>query len=129
MKPVVLLAGPDLTRLAEISACFDPMSCALVLAPSGEPVRALVTTAPCDNPVAAVVELTGNENIAELEELLARYPRTAFVLLLDEMPPHAAVVRATARQAAFLDRRESTLTISATLVALMYQRRAEAQPA
>jgi hypothetical protein len=48
-------------------------------------------------------------------------PSTKFVFLIDEMPPAAAIARVTGGQGVFLSKSESTLSVCATVVALLKQ--------
>ena len=121
MKTHLLLAGSHLRRLAEISSMLDPTEYGHVIAQTRRPLPYV-----CGHsgpwPDGAIVELAGTETLTEFVELRERCPTSCFVFLVDQMPPHAAVARAVGAQGVFLDRRESTLTISATLISLLHQR-------
>ena len=121
MKVQVLLAGRDLPRMAQITATLAPRDFASVIAET-DSALAYVRTRCSSRPDGAVLELSGIETVAQFRELVARCPSACFVFLVDQMPPSAAVAKAAGEWAAFLDKNESSLAISATLVSLLYQR-------
>ena len=120
-KVHVLLAGSNLARLVEISATLDPMKAAHVLAHTNSPLE--YTGSPSSyRPEAVILELSGTETVNEFSELLLRHLSACFVFLVEQMPPSAAVAKAVGHRGVFLDKEESPLAISATLVSILYQR-------
>jgi hypothetical protein len=74
-------------------------------------------------PAAMIVALRGNELISDLRELLSVSDQTAFLFLIPEMPPHAALARImNAHGAAILCADAPTIVIVATVVALLASR-------
>jgi hypothetical protein len=74
-------------------------------------------------PVAMIVALPGNELISDVRELLAVSDRTAFLFLIPDMPPRAALTRLVdAHGSAILGAHEPTVVVVATLVALLASR-------
>jgi len=124
----VLLAGSDLARMVEISAKLDPMEHAHVIAHTSAALK-YVGTPSSYRPDGAILELSGKESVNEFSELLQRQPSACFVFLTDSMPPSAAIAKAVGGQGVFLDKGESPLTISATLVSILYQRSRNASQA
>jgi hypothetical protein len=124
----VVLAGPDLARLVEISAKLDPMDYAPVIAHTRTPLAYFAGTFN-DRPEGCIAELRATDNVAEVKEALDGNPQASFVFLIEEMPPSAALAHVAGRQAVFLARAEPAVTISATLVALLYQRYLDARQA
>jgi hypothetical protein len=84
-----------------------------------DPVRYLGKD-PRPDTQAAVIYLTGRENIADFHELLTAHPRTLFVFMMDEFPPPPAMARVVHLQgSAFLRKGESALVVAATLIAML----------
>jgi len=75
------------------------------------------------HPAAMIVALRGGELIPDIRSLLSISDRTAFLFLVPEMPPHAALARVVnAHGSAILSASEPTIVIVATLVGLIAQR-------
>jgi hypothetical protein len=127
-KTHLLLLGKDLARLVEISANLNPKEYAHVIAQSHYPLEYLMGTFRT-KPEVAIVEMTGKENVVELHEALHQHLSTAFLFLVPEMPPSAAIAKVVGQRGVFLDRGESAVSISATAVALVHQRREDARRA
>jgi hypothetical protein len=128
MKPPILLVGRELPRMAQISLTLDPREYTPVIAGVTSPL-AYFAAYGSQTPAGAVVELLGTENIVEVEEALQKSNGAAIVFLIDRMPPSAAMARVASDRAVFLDKAESALTISATLIALVFQRTLQAKQA
>lgn len=76
-------------------------------------------------PAAMIVALRGNELINDIRDLLSASDETAFVFLIPEMPPRAALARVmNTHGAAILCADEPTVVVVATLVALLASRNA-----
>ena len=128
-KTHVLLVGRQLARLVEISARLNPREYAHVIAQSHMPLEYLLGSFRTQ-PEVAIVELTGREGVVEFEDVVRQNVSTSFIFLVPEMPPSAAIAKATGSRGIFLDRDESALSISAAIVALLLQRnREDAWPA
>jgi hypothetical protein len=122
MKREVVILGPNLADLVDISVQLGPASYTTVVAETPSPF-AYLTKAGTPDSDGVILKLNGRENVADFRSLLERFPRTSFVFLASEFPPHAAVARVVSQySAAILRASESPLAIVATLVALIYQK-------
>ena len=119
-KTLILMVGKNLSRLSEISSMLDPNEYAHLIAHTYTPLEYMAGSFRT-RPAAAVIDLVGNEIIVEYHEVMEQNPSTKFVFLIDEMPPAAAVAKVTAGHGVFLSKSESTLSICATIVALLKQ--------
>jgi hypothetical protein len=119
MRGTLVLAGPDLTAMSKLAAELGASFGTPLLIVASDPVEKL-TAHPVNDASAAVVWLTGRENVAELRLLLAAYPGTPFVLLTRTYPPHAAVAHVVSSyHAAELPDGESPIVVAATLIGLL----------
>jgi hypothetical protein len=122
VKREVLILGPSLPELVDISVQLGPASYTTIVAETRAPFE-YMSPPGGQAPDGVIMKLNGRENVAEFRSLLNRYPRTSFVFLAAEFPPHAAIARVVSQHsAAILRASESPLAIVATLIALIYQK-------
>ena len=117
-RPHVLLAGESIADLVPLVAlgagCWSHD-----IVESSRPIEHLLALPPT-SPDAAVVALSGRENVADLGSLIGSFPTARFVLLYPEFPPPAALARTVRRHGGVILRRtEAPAVIVATLVALL----------
>jgi hypothetical protein len=92
---------------------------------ASEPVDTLQTARQLiqHEPAAMIVALPGNELISDIRELLSASDRTAFLFLIPDIPPRAALARLVSQHgSAILSAREPTVVVVATLFALLASR-------
>jgi hypothetical protein len=92
---------------------------------ASEPVDTLQTAHQLvqHQPAAMIVALPGNELISDIRELLSASDRTAFLFLVPDMPPRAALARlVNTHGSAILSAHEPTVVVVATLFALLASR-------
>jgi hypothetical protein len=122
MKTQVLITGPSLEALLQLSLLLDKRFYSVFVIEAKQPVRRLLVEGAGD-PEAAVVHLMGNENVVELRRLFEAFPHTRFLFLVSQLPLHAAEARIIAANGSTVLRRdESPVFIAATLVALLAAR-------
>jgi hypothetical protein len=122
MKTQVVIAGPVLDALLELSLLLDKRFYSVFVIEAQHPVRRLLLEGAGD-PDGAVVHLLGNENVVELRRLLEAFPSTRFIFLVAQMPLHAAAARMVGEHGSTVLRRdELPVFIMATLVALLAPR-------
>jgi hypothetical protein len=81
-------------------------------------------------PAAMIVALPGDELVSDIRELLSASDRTAFLFLVPDMPPRAALARLVNQHgSAILSPDEPTVVVIATLFALLAGRGSETNPA
>jgi hypothetical protein len=119
-KPLIVMAGRNLARLSEISLMLDPKEYAQIVAQTYAPLEYMMGSFRT-RPSAAIIDMTGSEMIVEYHEAMQQNPSTRFVFLIDEMPPAAALAKASAAHGVFLSKDESPATIGATVVSLLRQ--------
>lgn len=118
MRTQVVLAGPHLPALLELSLLLDKASYSVYAIESKSPVERLLEGGV--EAEAAVVHLNGRENVGDLQRLFDCFPETRFILLADEFPPRAALARLVHRNAsAILRAQEQPVFVVATLVAML----------
>jgi hypothetical protein len=118
MNPTVVIAGSDLVRLVGLAVGLGATG-APTMIETPDPVARL-TTRPLHFGDAAVLLLTGRENIGDLLAMFKANAGVRSVLLSPACPPHAAVARVVAQHnGAVLPATESPVVIAATLIALL----------
>ena len=117
----LILAGPDLRRLAELSAQLGSLALTPILAQTESPLGYL-TDAP-DELSAAIACLTGLENVGDFHQLFALRGGLPVVFLALQFPPPPSVARLVAAHGGqVLAADENAVVVAATLLALIYQR-------
>jgi hypothetical protein len=120
----ILLVGEEMAPLVEVSLQLDRAAYAISIALVRCPLDYLLQH-PSRQPDGVIVLLTGNENVADFRAGCAAYPESTLVFLANHFPPRPAIARVVDQYyGAILRTTESPLTIVASLVALMFQRRA-----
>jgi hypothetical protein len=119
----VVLARSDLGNLVTLSVELGMTLGSPTLVESRHPVESLT-----QRPIgadAAIVFLTGTENVSDLLTLFKANRNAAFLLLTPAMPPHAAVARVVnEHHGAIVSAKESPIVVIATLIALLSRRHA-----
>jgi hypothetical protein len=119
VKKQIVIAGPVMSSLVDLSLLLDKSTYSVFLIEARRPTQRLLVEGAGD-PDAMVVYLSGEENVVDLRRLLDAYPGTRFLFLAPAFPPHAAISRIAMRYGATLLRQEEgPLVVVATLVALM----------
>jgi hypothetical protein len=119
MKTKVVIIGPSLESLLQISLLLDKRSYSIFVIEAKEPVGRLLLDGTGD-PDAVVLHLTGSENVVDLRRLFDVLPHTRFLFLVKQLPLHAAVARIIASNGSTVLRSdESPVFAVATLVALL----------
>lgn len=121
MRTEVLLAGGDLDALLGVVMELGPTNVSPTIVESTHPVTALISR-PSEGSEVGIIALEGNENVADLYELFDKHPRTRFVFLAPRFPPDAALARVAAKHGSqFISRREPSVVIAATVIAMSVQ--------
>jgi hypothetical protein len=119
VRAYVLLAGPSLDPLLQLSLLLDKRFYSVFVIEAKHPVRRLLLEGAGD-PDAAVIHFVGGEDIVDLRRLLDAFPHTRFLFLVPQLPIRAAHARLIDRSGSTVLRSsESPLFVAATLVALM----------
>jgi hypothetical protein len=122
MRREVLLIGGDFAEMTAVSLRLGLSSYAPRLVEAPLPLH-YVQQLPRAGIAAAILWLTGTENVLHYREAFIAHPLTSFVLLLPQLPPRPSLSRvAAANGAAILQRTESAAAIAGTLLALEFQR-------
>jgi len=122
VKREVLILGPTLPELVDMSVQLGPASYTTIVAETRAPFE-YMSPPGGQAPDGVIMKLNGRENVADFRALLYRHPSTSFVFLAEEFPPRASIARVVAQHSAALMRAsESPLAIVATLIALIYQK-------
>jgi hypothetical protein len=117
----VTLIGPELGPLLELSLLIDKQEYGVYVIEARHPVERLLDGA--GNSDAAIVRLSGDENVVDLRRALDAFTGDVMVLLAPSLPVRAAMARImTAYGATVLRADEPPLFIVATLIALMSAR-------
>jgi hypothetical protein len=123
LKSEILMVGEDIRQMAEVSNQLDRASYAISIAQTPRPVDYLLERH-SRPPGGAIVRLKGTENVADLRAVFAAYDGSTFVFLAASFPPRPAVARIVEQSgSAILSASESSLTVVATLLALLFQRK------
>jgi hypothetical protein len=118
----ILLVGPSMGPLVELSLQVDALAYRLVIAPAPRPLDYLLEFGP-PQPEGIIVRLFGSENVADLRRVCEAFPESAVVFLCGRFPPSPAAARIVAASGnMFLSASESSIAVVASLVSLMYQR-------
>jgi hypothetical protein len=122
-KSDILMVGEELGQLVEVSRQLDGSAYAISIAQAPRPFDYLLKHR-SRHPEGVIVRLDGNENVADFRAVCSAYPETTLVFLTARFPPRPAVARVVDQyHGAILRSTESALTIVASMVALMFQRR------
>ena len=114
----LVLLGPELKYLVELSVKLRSLSPNLTIQDSARPLATALNGALGD-PIAAVICLTGVDNVADVRTVMTSHPMTKFLFLTDRSPPRASLAHAMhSCGGEVLARRESSVVIAATLVAM-----------
>jgi hypothetical protein len=117
MRPRIILAGAELDQMVRLSL-LNPSGSYLMIE-TDQPVAALLAP-PLGEADAIVAFLSGHENVADLQALLAAYAPARCLLLVPDSPPHAAIARVVDRYGgAILPRNEAQIVVMATLLGLL----------
>jgi hypothetical protein len=119
MKKQIVIAGPAMSSLVELSLLLDKSEYSVFLIESKRPTQRLLLEGAGD-PEAIVVFQTGEENVVDTRRLLEVYRGSRVLFLTQQFPPHAAEARIINQYGATVLRQdERPLFIIATLIALM----------
>ncbi len=119
MKKQIVIAGPDMSSLAELSLLLDKSEFSVFLVESRRPTERLLLEG-AGQPEAMVIYQTGDENVVDLRKLLDAYEGSRILFLALRFPPHPAEARIINQYGATVLRHdERPLFIIATLIALM----------
>jgi hypothetical protein len=113
------LIGANLSYLLSLSQSLGSAGRTVTIIENPDPVNRLLDQG-AGAPDAAIVCLTGTENVAEVRAVFSAYPAARFLFVSNEAPPRSAMAHAI-RQCGgqVVSRRESPIVIVATLVALL----------
>jgi hypothetical protein len=118
VKKRMIIACRRLASALELSLQVDKSQYSVVIVEAEKPLTRVLDDS--TSPDAAIVELTGRENAAELAGLLDGHAQTRFVFLASEFPPHAAIARIVRRNGSTILRREDEpIFVVANLIALL----------
>jgi hypothetical protein len=117
------MVGEDMGPLVEVSQHLHGPSYAVSIAQSARPLDYLLAHA-SGKPEGVIVRLKGTENVADLRSAVSAYSKSTFVFLTTDYPPRPAVARIVEQSGgALLSASESPLTVVATLIALIFQKK------
>jgi hypothetical protein len=116
---MVVIAGEELPCLLALAAGLQPSFRVIWTIESADPVANLERLQ--DKPAAVVLLLSDHENVADIRELAARLPETAFVFLSPTWPPRAPLARVASECGAILNANDNALVISAAIVSMLAQ--------
>ncbi len=118
-RDTVVIAGEDLPGLLTLAAGLQPSFRVIWTIESNNPVAKLEQMA--EKPAAVVLVLGDHENVADIRELAARLPETAFVFLSRTWPPRAPLARVASECGTILNANDNALVISAAIVSMLAQ--------
>jgi hypothetical protein len=119
VKKQIVIAGPAMSALVELSLLLDKSTYSVFLIEARRPTDRLLLEGAGD-PEAIVVYLNGEENVVDIRRLLDAYADARCLLLVPDFPPSPAISRIAASFGAALMRQsESPLVVVATLVTMM----------
>jgi hypothetical protein len=129
MKDELVLIGPDLPYLVELSILLRGLNRNLTIQDSAKPLAAALLR-PFGEPQAAIVCLTGIENVADVRALLTSHPQTRFLFLSKAAPPRAPLAHAIHECGGqILPVSEPAIVVAATLISMIARRSEAAEQA
>ncbi len=112
----------DYRALMRLTAALGEMRYSVISAESEDVLPTALRLAN-DQPAAMIVGLRGDENVADIRELLAKASNKGVLFLVREPPPRAALARViNAYGSAILREDEAPIVMASTLVALLTTR-------
>jgi hypothetical protein len=116
MARELCLLGPQLEYLVELSLAANSVSKNVTLRVSDRPLADLLKP-DFGRPFAVIVCLGARENVADIREVMNRYPETTFLFLTQDSPPRSAVAHAVHEGGGeVIAKPEAAVVIAATLI-------------